>query len=140
MDIVAGHDPLQGLPYDATPPADPGKIVPPVHEQFGVQHYGGPTFPLAPDLSIHLLYPVRPGTFLDMAQVMDHGVQVEQDPGYLPDLMFYRGPGGVRLTQWPSANLPTHLPLESVIYNNTQIDEQQYLMMAEAQVRRQLGG
>ena len=139
MALTAGPDPLQGLPYDGTPPADPGKILPPVHEQFGVQHFGGPTFPLAPDLSINLLYPVRPGTYIDMAQVMDHGVQMEADPGFLRDLMFYAGPGGLS-TQFPSANLPFHLPLEGVTYSNVQIDEQEFLMRAEAQVRRALGG
>ena len=43
-------------------------------------------------------------------------------------------------TQFPSANLPFHLPLEGVTYSNVQIDEQEFLMRAEAQVRRALGG
>lgn len=131
-----------GHPLETTPPADPGPIVPDVHEPFGVQHFGGPLFPLAADISRQMgamYYPTRFGFFIDIATTADHPVQTEQDPGFLPDLFFYAHPSGLNV-QFPSANLPTHLPLESVAYDNTQIDEQSYLQMAQAKVQAALRG
>ena len=136
---LADTHPLTGLAYDTTPPSDPGAITPPVHEPFGVQHFGGPVYPLAPDLSINLLYPVRPGTFIDLAMVMDHPVQTELMPGWLPDLFFYQHPSGLDV-QFPSANLPTHYPLEGVTFNNVQISEQDYLELAKQRVQAAFGG
>jgi hypothetical protein len=132
-------DPASGPARDTTPPAHPGAIVPPVHETFGVQHFGGPQFKLAPDLSIELLYPVRPGTFVQMFQLLDHPIQTEMDPGFLADLMFYAGPGNLHqaaIGQW----LPQHLALEGVSYRNTQITEDDYLALAKARVAAALGG
>lgn len=131
--------PLTGLAWDDTPPPDPGPITPPVHEAFGVQHFGGPLHPLEPSREINLLYPVRPGTFIEMAMVMDHPVQREADPGWLPDLFFYQHPSGLDV-QFPSANLPTHLPLESVTFNNVQISEEDYMTLAIQRVQSALGG
>lgn len=134
--------PLTGLAYDTTPPPNPGAITPPVHDPFGVQHFGGPLFPLAPDIGrsrAELFYPVRVGTYISMASVMDHPVQRELEPGWLPDLFFYQHPSGLDV-QFPSANLPTHYPLESVTYNNVQISEQDYLELAKQRVMAAIGG
>lgn len=131
-----------GQPVDINPPPHPGAIQPPVHEAFGVQHFGGPLFPLAPDIGksmAEMFYPVRSGYFIDMAMVMDHPVQAEQNPGWLPDLFFYPHPSGLDV-QFPSNNLPTHHPLEAVTYNNVQISEQDYLELMARRVKQALGG
>ena len=135
-----------GHPLETTPPADPGPIVPDVHEPFGVQHFGGPMFALAPDISRSrgdMYYPTRFGYFIDIATTADHPVQAETGgvagDQFLPDLFFYAHPSGLNV-QFPSANLPMHLPLEGVSYDNTQIDEQSYLQMAQAKVQAALRG
>ena len=141
---------ISGQVVDINPPPKPGAIEPPVHETFGVQRFGAgvPTYPLAPDIGrsmAEMFYPVRPGTFLDMAMVMEHPVQAEMSstgpggPGFLPDLFFYQHPSGLDV-QFPSAQLPTHYPLEGVTYNNVQVSEDDYLELAKRRVMAALGG
>lgn len=139
-------DPLiPAKPFDRTPPPQSiGRPWPqsiPVHEPFGYQEFTGHIPPLAPDIAhsrAAMYYPVREGTFLQLFQMIEHPVQAEQDPGFLADLMFYQHPSGLN-AQFPSANLPTHLPLEGINYRNTQISEEDYLAQAKARVQAALG-
>ncbi len=113
------------------------------HQQRAGAHAAAVEVPAAAEAkylhtAFNLVYPHPTGTYVDIRDVQQEGVQIEQATGFLPDMRWYAPGPGAETEQWPVNYKATVHPLEGIIYRNAVIDEDEYMALAQARVNLKL--